>query len=129
MLQTTQADPTALARRPDTAGPPAVATPTTRKLADASIARNTQLAYAGALARLDAWRGTAPLDRRLCWPPTSASSSRRAARPPPLPWPSPPFGFGPSSSARPTPPGQRPTACWAATVAQPPTGAGARPPH
>ena len=59
----------------------------------------------GALARLDAWRGTAPLDRRLCSPPTSASSSRRAARPPPLPWPSPPFGFGPSSSARPDPAG------------------------
>ena len=62
MLQTTQAEPAALARRPDTAGPPAVATPTTRKLADASIARNTQLAYAGALRRLDAWRGTAPVD-------------------------------------------------------------------
>ena len=41
------------------------ATPTTRKLADASIARNTQLAYAGALARLDAWRGTAPVDDAL----------------------------------------------------------------
>ena len=62
MLQTTQTEPTAIARRPDTAGPPAVATPTTRKLADASIARNTQLAYAGALRRLDAWRGTAPVD-------------------------------------------------------------------
>ena len=65
MRQTTQADPTAIASRPDTAGPLAVATPTTRKLADASIARNTQLAYAGALARLDAWRGTAPLTDAL----------------------------------------------------------------
>ena len=56
MLQTTPTEPTAIARRHDTPGPLAVATPTTRKLADASIARNTQLAYAGALARLDAWR-------------------------------------------------------------------------
>ena len=52
----------ALARRPDTAGPLAVATPTTRKLADASISVNTRRAYLGALARLDAWRGTAPVD-------------------------------------------------------------------
>ena len=59
MIQTTQTEQTAIARRPDTAGPLAVATPTTRKLADASIARNTQLAYAGAP---DAWRGTAPVD-------------------------------------------------------------------
>ena len=65
MLQTTQAEPTAIARRPDTAGPLALATPTTRKLADASISLNTQLAYAGALARLDAWRGTAPLTDAL----------------------------------------------------------------
>ena len=44
-------------------GPLAVATPTTRKLADASsISRNTRRAYLGALARLDAWRGTAPVD-------------------------------------------------------------------
>ena len=62
MLQTTQTAPTALARRPDTAGPLAVATPTTRKLADASISVNTRRAYLGALARLDAWRGTAPVD-------------------------------------------------------------------
>ena len=62
MLQTTQTEPTAIARRPDTAGPLAVATPTTRKLADASISVNTRRAYAGALARLDAWRGTAPVD-------------------------------------------------------------------
>ena len=33
MLQTTPTDPAALARRPDPAGPLAVATPTTRKLA------------------------------------------------------------------------------------------------
>ena len=65
MVQTTQTEQTAIARRHDTAGPLAVATPTTRKLADASIARNTQLAYAGALARLDAWRGTAPVDDAL----------------------------------------------------------------
>ena len=75
MLQTTPPDPAALARRPDTSGPLAVATPTTRKLADASISVNTRRAYLGALARLDAWRG--------------------------------------------------PPACWAATVARPPTGAGA----
>ena len=66
MIQTTPPDPVALARRPDTAGPLAVATPTTRKLADASISVNTRRAYLGALARLDAWRGTAPLtDARL----------------------------------------------------------------
>ncbi len=62
MLQTTPTDPAALARRHDTAGPLAVATPTTRKLADASISVNTRRAYLGALARLDAWRGTAPVD-------------------------------------------------------------------
>ena len=62
MLQTTPPDQTAIARRPDTAGPLAVATPTTRKLADASITVNTRRAYLGALARLDAWRGTAPVD-------------------------------------------------------------------
>ena len=62
------------------------------------------------------------------WPSTSASSSRRAARPPPPPWPSPPSGFEPSSPASRPPPGKRPPACWAATVARPPTGAGARPP-
>ena len=62
MIQTTPADPAALARRPDTAGPLAVATPTTRKLADASISVNTRRAYLGALRRLDAWRGTAPVD-------------------------------------------------------------------
>ena len=47
MLQTTPTDPAALARRPGTAGPLAVATPTTRRLADASISRNTRRAYAG----------------------------------------------------------------------------------
>ena len=66
MVQTTPTDPAALARRPDPAGPLAVATPTTRKLADASLSVNTRRAYAGALARLDAWRGPAPLtDARL----------------------------------------------------------------
>ena len=33
-----------------------------RALADASISVNTRRAYAGALARLDAWRGPAPVD-------------------------------------------------------------------
>ena len=66
MLHTTpQTEPTAIARRPDTAGPLAVATPTARKLADASISVNTRRAYAGALARVDAWRGTAPVDDAL----------------------------------------------------------------
>ena len=60
--QTTQNEPTSIARRPDTAGPLAVATPTTRKLTDASISVNTRRAYAGALRRLDAWRGDAPVD-------------------------------------------------------------------
>ena len=50
MLQTTpQTEPTAIARRPDTAGPLAVATPTARKLADASISVNTRRAYLGAV--------------------------------------------------------------------------------
>ena len=65
MVQTTPTAPTAptaLARRPDTAEPLAVATPTTRRLADASISLNTRRAYLGALRRLDAWRGTAPVD-------------------------------------------------------------------
>ena len=52
-------------RRPDPAGPLAVATPTTRRLADASLSVNTRRAYLGALARLDAWRGTAPLTDTL----------------------------------------------------------------
>ena len=65
MLQTTPTDPAALARRPDTPGPLAVATPTTRRLADASISVNTRRAYAGALRRLDAWRGAAPLTDAL----------------------------------------------------------------
>ena len=60
MLQTTPTDPATLARRPAVAGPLAVATPTTRQLADASISLNTRLAYAGALARLDAWRVDRP---------------------------------------------------------------------
>ena len=58
MLQTTQTEPTAIARRPDTAGPLAVATPTTRKLADASISVNTRRAYLGAPARLGNQRFT-----------------------------------------------------------------------
>ena len=62
MLHTTPTDPAALARRPDPAGPLAVATPTTRKLADASISVNTRRAYLGALRRVDAWRGAAPVD-------------------------------------------------------------------
>ena len=62
MVHTTTTDPAALARRPDPAGPLAVATPTTRRLADASISVNTRRAYAGALRRLDAWRGAAPVD-------------------------------------------------------------------
>ena len=62
MLHTTPTEPAALARRPDTAGPLAVATPTTRRLADASISLNTRRAYLGALRRLDAWRGAAPVD-------------------------------------------------------------------
>ena len=65
MLHTTPADPAALAQRPDPAGPLAVATPTTRKLADASLSVNTRRAYAGALRRLDAWRGAAPVDDAL----------------------------------------------------------------
>ena len=60
MVQTTPTAPTALARRPDTAGPLAVATPTTRKLADASLSVNTRRAYAGALRQFDTWRGAAP---------------------------------------------------------------------
>ena len=62
MLHTTPPDLAALARRPDPAGPLAVATPTTRKLADASLSVNTRRADAGALRRLDAWRGAAPVD-------------------------------------------------------------------
>ena len=62
IVQTTPTKPAALARRPDPAGPLAVATPTTRRLADASLSRNTRRAYAGALRRLDAWRGAAPVD-------------------------------------------------------------------
>ena len=62
MVQTTPTEPAALARRPDTVGPLAVATPTTRRLADASISLNTRRAYLGALRRLDAWLGAAPVD-------------------------------------------------------------------
>ena len=82
-------------------------------------------------ARCGAWTPGAGPPRLTTprWPSTSASSSRRAARPPPPPWPSPPSGFGPSSPASRPPPGQRPPACWAATGARPPPGAGARPPR
>ena len=52
MIHTTQTEQTAIARRHDTAGP----------LADASISCNTRGAYLGALVRLDAWLGTAPVD-------------------------------------------------------------------
>ena len=65
MLHTPPPAPTALASRPDPPGPLAVATPTTRKLADASLSVNTRRAYLGALARLDAWRGAAPVDDAL----------------------------------------------------------------
>ena len=61
MLHTTPNEQTAIARRQDTAGPLAVATPTTRKLAEASISVNTRRAYLGALTRVDAWRGDDPL--------------------------------------------------------------------
>ena len=63
MLHTPPPTPAAIARRPDPAGPLAVATPTTRKLADASLSRNTRRAYLGALARLDAWRDPATVRR------------------------------------------------------------------
>ena len=62
MIQITHNEQTAIARRHDTAGPLAVATPTVRRLADASISVNTRRAYLGALTRLDAWLGTAPVD-------------------------------------------------------------------
>ena len=101
MLQTTQNEPTSIARRPDTAGPLAVATPTTRKLTDASISVNTRRAYAGALRRLDAWRGDAPVDDA---PVDDASLA---------------VYLGTIFEA-----GRAP-----ATVARAATGAGARPPH
>ena len=65
MLQTTPAEPTSIARRPDTAGPLAVATPTTRKLADASISVNTRRAYAGIEAHLTAHSGRVGLASEL----------------------------------------------------------------
>ena len=60
MVQTTPTEPAALARRPDTAGPLAVATPTTRRLADASISLNTRRAYLGAIFEA----GRAPVPAR-----------------------------------------------------------------
>ena len=80
MLQTTQTEPAAIARRPDTAGPLAVATPTTRKLADASISVNTRRAYLCALAK-SCWPVTGA---RRAWSPTTA----RVRRPPAGPSPS-----------------------------------------
>ena len=78
MLHTTPAEPTAIARRPDTAGPLAVATPTTRKLADASISVNTRRAYLSALTRRS--------DRSYLRPDIAASHRARpsftAANPP-----------------------------------------------
>ena len=179
MVHTTQPDPAAVARRPDPAGPLAVATPTTRKLADASISVNTRRAYLGALRRLDAWRGAAPVDDASLAvylgelfeagraPATAALAvaavrfrAKLAGQPDPArangrrpgPGPGRPAARGrarrdsrhrrPAPHGRPgrriphhgAPPGptrrrERPPACWAATVARPPTGAGARPPR
>ena len=80
MIQTTPTESTAIARRPDPAGPLAVATPTTRKLADASISVNTRRAYAGALARLDAWRGTAFRRQEVMRPRGERQFARRHVR-------------------------------------------------
>ena len=110
-------------------GPLAVATPTTRKLADASISVNTRRAYLGALARVDAWRGTAPVDDALLAAylgvifeagraPATAALAVAAVR----------FRAKLAGQAGPRR-GSAPPACWAATVARPPTGAGARPPR
>ena len=57
---TTPPDPAALAQLPDTAGPLAVATPTTRRLAAHSLSANTRAAYSCALRQFDTWRGAAP---------------------------------------------------------------------
>ena len=65
IVHTTPADPTALARRPDTVGPLAVATPITRQLADASISLNTRRAYAGIEARVTAHSGRVGLASEL----------------------------------------------------------------
>ena len=129
MLHTTPTDPAALARRPDPAGPLAVATPTTRKLADASLSVNTRRAYAGALRRLDTWRGTAPLTDAVAGrlPRRALRGGPRARHRRPRRRRRPVSG----QARRPAGPrrGKRPPACWAATVARPPTGAGARPPR
>ena len=123
MLHTTPPKPAALARRPDPAGPLAVATPTTRKLADASLSVNTRRAYVGALRRLDAWRGPAPLtDARPAYlgalfeagrAPATAALAVAAVR------------FRARLAGQPAPAG--PPACWAASGARPPTGAAGRP--
>ena len=107
MLHTTPAEPTAIARRPDTPGPLAVATPTTRKLADASISVNTRRAYLGALARVDAWRGGRPAHRRRVGRLPRRDLRGRAARPQPPPSPSPPSGFRAKLAGQPDPAGER----------------------
>ena len=89
---------------------------------------NTRRAYLGALARVDAWRGTNPLTDPVLAAylgaifeagraPATAALAVAAVR------------FRAKLSGQPAPPGQRPPACWAATAARPPTGAGARPPR
>ena len=109
MLHTTpQTEQTAIARRPDTAGPLAVATPTTRpKLADASISVNTRRAYARRAG--GAWThgaGTAPVDDAslAVYLGDALRGGPRARHR--RTWPSPPSGFGPSSPARPDPAGE-----------------------
>ena len=67
MLQTTPTDPAALARRPDTAGPLAVATPTTRKLADASISVNTRRGTCQGHARVQRLAPSRQRESTLRW--------------------------------------------------------------
>ena len=129
MVQTTTTDPAALASRPDMAGPLAVATPTTRKLADASISVNTRRAYLGALARLDAWRGAAPVDDASLAVYLGELFDVRAARPATAALAVAADRFRAKLAGQPDPAAERPPACWAATGARPPTGAGARPPR
>ena len=63
MLHTTPPDPAALARRPDPAGPLAVATPTTRGSSPTPLSAATPDGPTSARwRRLDAWRGAAPVD-------------------------------------------------------------------
>ena len=77
MVQTTPTEPAALARRPDTAGPLAVATPTTRRLADASISLNTRRAYLGAAGAPGRLAGDRPAHRRR---PAERGRARRDSR-------------------------------------------------